>query len=102
MKYVFKFLLTFLGIVSANYNLVEINPNCLNLGKNYCPILSNDRTMDYMSWMERTHQVLVNSMRIDPISFSNKFTNNSIIYACNANKKYPFRFSLYFWREMAC
>lgn len=67
--------------------------NCLNLGSNYCLLISNDKTMDYISWLKRTQQVSVNSMEIEPISFANKFTNNIIKFACNASKKYPFRYN---------
>lgn len=85
--------MTMISYVYANYNLVESSPNCIKLGSAYCPKISNYWTNDYMSWIERTHQVLVNSMRIDPIQFSSKFTNNTIVFACTANKTYPYRYN---------
>jgi len=95
MKFIIKiFITTIMGFVHANYNLVEPSPDCnIKLGPAYCPKISTRWTNDYMSWMERTHQVLLNAMRIDPIAFSSKFTNNTIVYACSTNNTYPYRYN---------
>jgi len=95
MKSICALLIGLIGLsVHANYDLVETSPRCyVTLGPSYCPKISATWTNDYMSWIERTHQVLVNSMRINPVAFATSFTNNTIIYACAVNNTYPFRYN---------
>lgn len=84
------------SVAGGGYNLVDPNPACLTMGIQYCPRPSYNEsvTNEYMSWYERTHQVLLNAMRMDPVSFAKTFTNNTITYACDTTgPRAPLRYS---------
>jgi len=93
MKFLIFLSITIIEFVFGKYNLVDPNPSCYSMGINYCPKISNITTNEYMSWRERTHQLLLNSMRIDPVNFVSNFTNNTMAYACPIKNTIPFRYS---------
>ena len=78
------------------YSLVEDRPRCyFTLGKDYCPAATNNKWTDYyMSYIERTSQVLTNAARMDPQDFKRIYNgNDGGTYKCSTRTLPPLRYS---------
>ncbi|GAB5033699.1 wsc domain-containing protein [Nannochloropsis oceanica] len=78
------------------YSLVEDRPRCyFTLGSNYCPAAPNNIwTNSYVSYLERTSQVLANAARMDPAAFQRIYNgNNRDTYKCTTRALPPLRYS---------
>jgi hypothetical protein len=78
------------------YSLVEDRPKCyFTLGSDYCPAAPNNVwTNSYMSYLERTSQVLANAARMDPAAYQRIYNgNNAGTFRCTTRPLPPLRYS---------
>lgn len=78
------------------YSLVEDRPKCyFTLGSDYCPAAANNVwTNAYMSYLERTSQVLANAARMDPPAYQRIYNaNNAGTFKCTTQALPPLRYS---------